>query len=134
MLFLRICAAQEPEHKGGEEGFCGLHILVACSRAGALVELARVTVTEMRDIDHADHHALDEYYKQRRKMNEEDELDALFTRYAFALSFFERWVKRGVSLEHEIGKALMGYGNEGVREQVRHAHRRCHAALYPHLV
>ena len=115
MLFLRICAAQEPEHKGGEEGFCGLHILVACSRAGALVELARVTVTEMRDIDHADHHALDEYHKQRRKMNEEDELGALFA--TLLASLIERWVKLGVSLEHEIGKALMGYGNEGVRSR-----------------
>ena len=130
MLGLGDCVLHRKESTMVEkEASVGYIYSLPAREQEALVELARVTVTEMRDIDHADHHALDEYHKQRRKMNEEDELDALFTRYAFALSFFERWVKRGVSLEHEIGKALMGYGNEGVREQVRHAHRRCHAAL-----
>ena len=70
-----------------------IYSLPAREQEALVVELVRVTVTEMRDTDHADHHAMDEYHKQRRKMNEEDELDALFTRYAFALSFFERWVK-----------------------------------------
>lgn len=28
------------------------------------------------------------YHKHRRKLNEQDELDALFTHYALALSFF----------------------------------------------
>lgn len=84
----------------------------------ALVELARVTVKEMRDIDHADHAALDEYHKMRRKVNEENELDALFTRYALALSFFERWTKRGINMVSEIAATLKGYGSEGVREQV----------------
>ena len=63
----------------------------------ALVELARLTVKEMRDLDRADHAELDQYHKARRKTNEANELDALFTQYALALSFFERWQKRGVA-------------------------------------
>lgn len=54
----------------------------------------------------------------RHKLNEADELDALFSRYAIALSFFERWTKRAVRTEQEIVAALRGYGPEGVREQV----------------
>lgn len=83
----------------------------------ALVDLARATVSEFRDIDRADHAALDEYHKERRKTNEEDALDALFTRYALALSFFERWAKRGVQNESDIASALRGYGSDGEREQ-----------------
>ncbi|KAL1495338.1 hypothetical protein AB1Y20_016708 [Prymnesium parvum] len=56
----------------------------------ALVEMARFSVKENRDIDRADHAALDNYHKMRRKTNEEDELDSLFTQYAMALSFSER--------------------------------------------
>lgn len=44
----------------------------------------------------------------RRKSNEEEELDALFTRYALALSFFERWCKRGVESVGQIIRALNG--------------------------
>lgn len=77
----------------------------------SLVELARVTVKDMRNIDRSDHRALDEYHKARRKTNEEEELDALFTRYALALSFFERWCKRSVRAPGEIAKALAGYGD-----------------------
>lgn len=51
----------------------------------------------------------------RRKTNEEEELDALFTQYAYALSFFERWCKRGVEKNAEITVALNGFGE---REQV----------------
>lgn len=51
----------------------------------------------------------------RRKQNEEDELDALFTQYALALSFFERWCKRGADLQ-TITSTLNGYGE---RTQVR---------------
>lgn len=75
----------------------------------ALVELARTTVKEMRDIDRGDHRELDEYHKHRRKTNEAEELDALFTRYALALSFFERWCKRGVSSVVEVASALAGF-------------------------
>lgn len=76
----------------------------------ALVELARVMVKETRDADRGDHRALDEYHKQRRKTNEANELDALFTRYALALSFFERWCKRGTSSVTECQRALSGFG------------------------
>lgn len=77
----------------------------------ALVELARRTVDEYRNLDRADHAALDEYHKHRRKTNEENELDALFSRYALALSFFDRWAKRGVASMSEVTSALRGYGN-----------------------
>jgi hypothetical protein len=78
----------------------------------ALVELARLSVKEMRDIDRADHAELDQYHKARRKTNEEDELDALFTQYALALSFFDRWQKRGVRKVTEVTAVLNKFGNE----------------------
>lgn len=77
----------------------------------ALVEMARVSVKENRDIDRADHAALDNYHKMRRKTNEEDELDSLFTQYAMALSFFERWQKRGVHKASDITSALNAYSD-----------------------
>lgn len=83
----------------------------------ALVELSRTTVKEMRDIDRGEHHALDEYNQARRKTNVEHELDALLTRYALAMSFFERWCKRGVASVGEISTALAGYGD---RTQAMH--------------
>lgn len=103
----------------------------------ALIELARVTVKEARILDRADHRVLDEYHKvmclptrtssysyiyslshfacflplqSRRKKNEEDELDALFTLYAYALSFFERWCKRGADLR-TISSTLSAFGD-----------------------
>lgn len=82
----------------------------------ALVECSRLTMQDCRASDRADHAELDAYHKHRRKMNEEDELDALFTRYALALSFFERWQKRGVENVSEMMLALRAYGD---REQVR---------------
>jgi hypothetical protein len=83
----------------------------------ALVELARLTVSEMRDVDRADHAELDQYHKDRRRKNEADELDELFTRYALALSFFDRWQKRGVKSVGEITTALSKFGSEGERTQ-----------------
>lgn len=85
----------------------------------ALVELARLTVYEMRDVDRCDHRELDEYKKERRKSNEEDELDALFTRYALALSFFDRWKARGVKSMGEVTAKLNALGDEGESTQVR---------------
>lgn len=84
----------------------------------ALVELARVTVWSMREIDRSDHKELNDYRKARRKLNEEDELDALFTRYALALSFFDRWKMRGVKTSREITVTLAEIGEEGVGTQV----------------
>lgn len=77
----------------------------------SLVELARVTVKEFRDLDGVDHKSLDEYHQTRRKTNEANELDALFTQYALALSFFERWCKRGVEKPSEIEATLRSYGD-----------------------
>ena len=65
--------------------------------ARALVEMARVTVDEMRAIDRADHRELDSYHAAKRKSNAQLELDALVTRFTLALSFFDRWQKRGVA-------------------------------------
>lgn len=62
--------------------------------------------------------------QMRRKANEKDELDALFTQYAVALSFFERWQRRGVQNVGDIGRALTGYGDrdqgklDWLREQI----------------
>lgn len=91
-----------------------MHRLPECEQQ-ALVELARTTVKELRDVDRADHRALDDYHKARRKTNEQEELDALFTQYALALSFFERWQKRGVRLAGEITQVINAYGD---RQQV----------------
>lgn len=101
----------------------------------ALVEVARITVTEMRRIDRTDHRELDEYHKvrafvapalaltqfalapqSRRKKNEEDELDALFNQYALALSFFERWCKRSVDTVGAVSVTLGGYDGTQVTQ------------------
>lgn len=65
--------------------------------ADVLMELARETVDEMREIDRADHRELNEYHAAKRKSNSQLELDALVKQYALALSFFDRWQKRGVA-------------------------------------
>lgn len=38
-------------------------------------------------------------------------MDALLTRYALALSFFDRWQRRGVETAAEIARALQEYGD-----------------------
>ena len=84
----------------------------------ALVELARLTVKEMRDVDRADHAELDQYHKSRRQTNEADELDALFTRYALAMSFFDRWLKRGVKSVGELTAALTKFGTDRTQDKL----------------
>lgn len=127
-------AAREAKDK--EEDYIGYFYTLPVREQEALVELARSTVREMRDVDRADHATLDEYHKvrcivlsvctmpivsspvaaqMRRKKNEDDELDAMFTRYALSLSFFERWCKRGLHTPGEITSALNAFD---VREQV----------------
>jgi len=93
-----------------EEAFSGWLYKMPEKEQEALVELARTTVKELRDMDRQDHRTLDEYHKARRKKNEEDELDALFTQYALALSFFERWCKRGADLA-AVNATLRSYGD-----------------------
>ncbi|KAL1528286.1 hypothetical protein AB1Y20_009643 [Prymnesium parvum] len=83
----------------------------------ALVECARLTVKELRDVDRVEHAALDEYHKERRKVNERDELDALFTQYALALSFFKRWQERGVERSSDINSGLAQFGQPQPRER-----------------
>lgn len=78
----------------------------------ALVEAARLTVDEMRGVDRADHKELDDYHRSRRKTNIENELDALFYSYALALSFFDRWQRRGVQTLGEANAALAKFGGE----------------------
>lgn len=85
----------------------------------ALVEVARLTVSEMRALDRQDHSELAEYRKARRAVNEAEELDALFTRYALALSFYDRWKSRGVKTLGEVTAKLSSLGEEGVATQVR---------------
>ena len=72
----------------------------------ALIEMSRLTVNEMRVIDRADHAELDSYHTAKRRSNSQLELDALVKRYALALSFFDRWKKRGIE-SPEAAKAKM---------------------------
>lgn len=91
------------------DDFVGMMYKLPSHEQEALVELARVSVNECRGLDRLDHAALDDYHKHRRKSNEEDELDALFTQYALALSFFERWQKRGIEHTQEVARILSTY-------------------------
>ena len=100
----------------------------------ALVDPARITMKEMRDVDRADHAALDKYKKARRQTNEDAELDELFTQYALALSFFERWQRRGVESMTEVTRALNSYGGAGQREQVCVPLYVLHVMLHSHLI
>lgn len=61
---------------------------------------------------HANLSPLSPACQARRKKHEDDELDALFSQYALALSFFERWCKRGVDSASAINATLNGYGEE----------------------
>lgn len=102
--------ASPPPEKSTSVGW--LHTLPPHEQE-ALVEVARLTVFEMREVDRADHRELDEYHKSRRKANEENELDALLTRYALALSFFDRWRSRGVRTMGQVTTALAQLGGGG---------------------
>lgn len=108
--------ASPPQEKASSVGW--LHTLPPHEQE-ALVEVARLTVFEMREVDRADHKELDEYHKSRHKANEENELDALLTRYALALSFFDRWRSRGVKTMGEVTAALAKYDGGEDRTQVR---------------
>ena len=76
--------------------------------ARALFEYARTTVKESRKVDRADHAELDAYHTAKRKSNSQLELDALVKQYALALSFFDRWKKRGVGSPEEMRQKLQG--------------------------
>ena len=88
----------------------------------ALIEMSRITVGEMRAIDMADHNELDTYHAQKRRSNSQLELDALIKRYALALSFFDRWKKRGVATPKDAKQKTAGMSNQDkldwLREQI----------------
>lgn len=98
--------------KQDEQPFVGYLYSLPEKEQHALVETARVTQRGLRQVDGQDHRKLEEYHKARRKTNEQNELDVLFTQYALALSFFERWCKRGVEKASEIEAALRAFGSE----------------------
>lgn len=54
----------------------------------------------------------------RRKQNEDEELESLFTKYALALSFFERWCKRGLQTSGEVTRALAEYTSTQVHPRL----------------
>lgn len=80
----------------------------------AIVELARVTVIQMREIDRTDHRELQDYRSARRASNEEEELSALFTKYALALSS----IIGGRQTEAQVTSKLRSMGEEGECTQV----------------
>jgi hypothetical protein len=73
----------------------------------ALFAVACETVDEMRKIDRDDHAELNAYHTAKRRNNSQLELEALVKRYALALSFFDRWRKRGVE-SPEAARAKIG--------------------------
>ena len=89
----------------------------------ALVEMARTTRMEMREIDRKDHAELDAYHAHRRKTNAENELTALIKQYALALSFYDRWKTKGVASPADMVAALDAMGSnqlklDYLREQI----------------
>ena len=63
----------------------------------ALIEVARLTVRELRAVDRADHAEHDDYVAAKRKSNSQLELDALVKEYAYAISLFKQWKRDGVA-------------------------------------
>ena len=89
----------------------------------ALFEYARLTLREMRKVDHAHHADHDAYVTAKRKSNSQLELDALVKQYALALSFFKRWKQRGVESPEAAKVELAGIESnqkklDWLREQI----------------
>ena len=89
----------------------------------ALFEMARLTLPEMRKIDHAHHTDHDAYVTAKRKSNSQLELTALVKQYALALSFFKRWKQRGVKSPDAAKEELAGIDSaqkklDWLREQI----------------
>eukprot|EP00966_Prymnesium_polylepis_P237939 5502822-Prymnesium_polylepis.1 len=92
--------------------------------ARALVEMGRITLDEMRAIDRVDHGELDAYHTAKRKSNSQLQLDALVKQYALALSFSDRWRKRGIDSPEAAKAKLAGMEKnqeklDWLREQAR---------------
>ena len=105
--------AQAMRAKSFVEG--GYFYLLPPREQHALVEVARTTVRELRALDRADHAEHDTYVTQKRKSNSQLELDALVKRYALALSFFDRWRKRGVADVAAMTTALNALANDQLK-------------------
>lgn len=101
-----------------QPAFLGWFHTIPAHEQEAIVELARVTVVEMREIDLTDHRELQDYRRARRASNEEEELSALITKYALALSFYDRRKARGVQTAAQVTSKLRSMGEEGECTQV----------------
>ena len=91
--------------------------------ARALFEYARTSLAASRQVDRAHHTELDAYHAAKRKSNSQLELDALVKQYALALSFFDRWKKRGVASPQEMREKLQAISTnqlklDWLREQI----------------
>ena len=87
----------------------GAFTMLPPKEADALIEYSMETVDEMRAIDREHHAELDNYHAAncaKRLSNSQLELTALVKQYALALSFFDRWQKRGVASLQEAKEKL----------------------------
>lgn len=74
----------------------------------SLVEMARRERVAQRRIDQQDELELDAFRVARRKSNSQLELESLVKNFALALSFYDRYVQRGIRVAAEIQPALEG--------------------------
>ena len=72
----------------------------------ALLEMARAERKSERKLDHGDVAELDVHRGLTRQSNSEIELQSLIKRFAHALSFFDRYQKRGVKSVQELQQEL----------------------------
>ena len=77
--------------------------------------MARAERPAQRRIDREDQKELDEFRKMRRKSNTELELESLIKQYALALSFFDRYKKRGVTSVTELRRELATLASDQLR-------------------
>eukprot|EP00966_Prymnesium_polylepis_P328953 7384731-Prymnesium_polylepis.2 len=72
----------------------------------SLVEYSRLTVRDRKKEDRADTAEHAAYVKAKVRTSSQEQLDALITEFAYGLSFFERWKKRGVRSVKDLGLKL----------------------------
>ena len=83
----------------------------------ALVEYVRETVRGCRKeakADTAEHAA---FVKAKVRTSSQEQLDALIAEFAYGLSFFERWTKRGVRSVRDLNKKLREFDSESPADQ-----------------
>lgn len=81
----------------------------------ALVEMCRVERPAQRVLDRMDEAELDSYRRAVRKSNSALELEALIKNFAFALSFFDRYVRRGVKSIEDARVQMAGLSSDQLR-------------------